>query len=61
MQKLAEAAHNAKNLEWGSEEQINAFNEVCEAAYRAGLEEELEEFGLKATNPEIIDWVMDRI
>ncbi len=61
MTKLQEAAHDAKTLEWGTEEQIEAFNKVCEEAVRAGLEEDLEDFALKATNPEIIDWVMDRV
>lgn len=46
-----------KKLEYGTEAQINALNELGQIAYDHGLGESLEDFAYKASDLEIAMWV----
>lgn len=48
-----------KELEYGTEAQIDCFNALCELAVDCGFEEQVEDYAHGATDIEIADFIMD--
>ena len=53
-------ANIATIRKYGCEAQIVAFNKLCDAAWEAGLEELAYDDLFKATDIEIVQWIMQR-
>lgn len=58
-----ELARLAMSLEWGSDEQIAAVNELCDRWTQGNpdREAELEQATDKATSSEVIEWVVSKL
>ena len=54
-------AADVHNLEYGTEQQIDSFNEICLLAVEQGLQAELEDYVHGATDIEIADWIVETL
>ena len=54
-------AARVAELEWGTERQIETFNELCNVAIAHGLESELEDYAHGATDTEISNWIVHQL
>ena len=53
-------ANKATICAYGTERQIDSFNSLCDVVEAAGMVDELEEENYKATDIEIVQWIMQR-